>query len=220
MNNILERVNKVCKQVRDANKSAVKFKTLLSNTRTAFKQHEFDLKIKSKKDKHLSDFEFYVHAYYDAVDDCNEETPIEVIVHHNFKDESQFTSIQITEFLIQIFDAVVHEYKHQAQSYNRAYEIYHPVNLSPYDQYLADPDELDAYALSIAIELIRGIGVERSKRNLSRIRVLAKMRSGACFVSPNLNAYMSHFGLSPLTKILAKKVYKHLDTLDSRHIFL
>lgn len=219
MNGILELVNKVCVQVRDSNKTAVTFKTLLANVRRGFKKEGFDLKIKTKKDSSLDSSEFYVHAFYDAHDDYHNETPIEIFINHNFTNESQFSSSQITEFLIQIFDAVVHEYRHQKQSQQRNYETYSSHEQTPYHVYLADPDEVDAYSFSIAIELLRGIGGQRSKRNLSRISVLSKMRSGAQFVSPNLNAYISHFGTNKLIKRLAKKVYKHLDEIDSKHVF-
>lgn len=219
MDGTLELVNKVCVQVRDSNKTAVTFKTLLTNTRRGFKREGFDLKIRTKKDNSLGTSEFYVHAFYDAYDDYNNETPIEVIINHNFTNESQFSSLQITEFLIQIFDAVVHEYRHQKQSKKRNHQTYSNHDHTPYDVYLTDPDEVDAYAFSIAIELLRGIGKQRSKRNLSKISVLSKMRIGAQFVSPNLNSYISHFGTNNLVKKLAKKVYKHLDEIDNKHIF-
>jgi hypothetical protein len=60
---------------------------------------------------------------------------------------------------------------------------------------------------------------ERAKRRMSRFSVLSKMRHGAKLASPNLNSYIEHLGQQPLIKRLAKKVYKHLGTVDSRHIF-
>lgn len=220
MNSILERVNKVCKYVRDTNTHSISFKKLVSLTRSAFKLYDFDLYIKTKKDKSLLSSEFYVHAYYDAEDDFNNETPIEIIVHHNFSDIDQFSKTQISEFLIQIFDASVHEYRHQEQSVKRKYETYSSHNQNPYSSYLKDPDELDAYALSIAIELLRFMDKPRAKRYMSRLTVLAKMRLGSQYISPNLKAYVDYFGLNSLTKKLAKKVYKHIDSLDKSQIFL
>jgi len=220
MNSILERVNLVCKYVRESNKHGVTFKKLVGATRSAFKIQELDLIIKSKKDKFLSSAEFYVNAYYDAEDDFNNETPIEVIVHHNFVDTDVFNQKQITEFLIQIYDAVVHEYRHQQQSLKRNYEVFSDHNQSPYEEYLTDPDEVDAYAVSIAIELLRHMSKERAKRYMSRITIMAKMRRNNMLVSPNLKSYIDHFGLNQVTRKIAKKVYKHLDALDSHQIFL
>ena len=89
--------------------------------------------------------------------------------------------------------------------------------LLPFD---TDPDEIDAYAFSIAIELLRHMHKDRAKRYLTRIKTLAKMRIDSSFVSPNLKAYIDHFGLNDNTKNLAKKVYKHLDTVDKGSIFM
>jgi hypothetical protein len=220
MNAILERVNFVCKTVREINQAGVTFKKLITSMRSLFKQQNFDLTIKTKKDKHLESFEFYVNAYYDAEDDFNNDTPIEVIVHHNFDDVSVFTSSQLTDFLIQIYDATVHEYRHQKQSSSRSYQTYSSHIQTPYEEYLTDPDEVDAYALSIAIELLRVMHKERAKKYLTRIHTLAKMRVNNGYVSPNLKAYVEHFGINTTTKKLSKKVYKHLDTIDKHSIFM
>lgn len=220
MNSIIERVNLVCRNVRSSNAGPITFKKLIAQTRKLFKQHDFDISFKTKKDVGLSGDEFYVMAFYDAFDDNNGDTPIEVITYHNFENTEQFTQNQITEFLVQIFDAVVHEFKHRQQSIKRNFEQYTIVSHSPFQAYLADPDELDAYALSISIELARTIGISRAKRNLTRIRILSKMRHGTAYISPNLRAYIDHFGNGPLVKKLAKKIYKHLETIDSTHLFL
>lgn len=220
MNSIIERVNLACRNVRYNNAGPITFKKLVSQTRKSFKDHDFDIAIKTKKDLLLYEDGFYVMAYYDAHDDQNFETPIEVVIHHNFTNQQQFAENQITDFLIQVFDAVVHEYKHRDQSIKRNFKQFADVCYSPYREYLSDPDELDAYALSIAIELARTIGVERAKRNLPRIRILSKMRQGTGVISPNLRSYIEHFDFGPLLKKLSKKIYKHLETLDTRALFL
>jgi hypothetical protein len=220
MNHMLELVNSVCNIVRDANPNPITFKKLVGQTRSAFKYNDFDLQIKTKKDKTLEEREFYINAYYDPEDDRDCETPIEVIVYHNFVDAELFSKNQITDFLVQIYDATVHEYKHRQQSIKRDYHVYYQHAQEPFADYLADPDEVDAYAMSIAIELIRTIGPGRAKRNLCRITLLARMRYGMNYASPNLKAYVACFGLNPITKRLAKKVYKHLETLDKTNIFV
>ena len=220
MNLILERVNAVCQHVRESNTQGITFKKLIGSTRAEFKKRDFDLTIKTKKDKTLDPSEFYVNAFYDAEDDFNNETSIEVIIHHNFNDTDVFSQTQITDFLIQIYDAVVHEYRHQQQSLKRNYEVYSNHDQSPYNEYLTDPDEIDAYALSIAIELLRHMNKERAERYMSRITIMAKMRQNNMLVSPNLKSYIDHFGLNNVTKKISKKVYKHLEALDRRHIFL
>lgn len=220
MNIILERVNLVCGHVRERNTHGVSFKKLIGSLRSSFRAHDFNISIKTKKDKTLDPSEFYVNAYYDAEDDFNDEIPIEIISYHNFSDTALFNKTQITDFLIQIFDATVHEYRHQQQSKRRNYKVYGVHVIEPHEDYLTDSDELDAYALSIAIELLRSMSKDRAKMYMTRISILAKMRLGDNYVSTNLKDYIDHFGLTTLTKNLAKKVYKHLDALDKSHIFM
>lgn len=220
MNIILERVNEVCKSVRENNQGLITFKKLIGQTRATFKRHEFDIHIRTKKESGMDGDKFYVMAYYDPDDDLEGETPIEVVVHHNLEGDEQFGPHQVTSFLTEIYDAVVHEYRHQYQSMRRDFKEYVHAPYYPYEEYLASQDELDAYAMSIAIEIMRNMEVSRARRNLCRISIMSKMRTGSALTSPMLRAYIEHFGLCPLTKRLAKKVYKHLETLDKRHIFV
>jgi hypothetical protein len=220
MNIILERVYNVCKKVREQSPEQINFRNLIGRTRNAFKLHDFDIAIKTKKDKTLDVDRWYVDAFYDSENDYNMDTAIEVIVHHNLKGDESFGAHQVTAFLTEIFDATVHEFRHQYQSMRRDHNQYGEHFDTPYELYLADDDELDAYAFSIAIELLRTMDAERAKRRLSKISVLSKMRTGSQFSSPQLRAYISHFGLNLLTKKLAKKIYYHLETIDKRYVFM
>jgi len=218
----METVSSVCNQVRHNSKHGVSFQNLLTMLRREFRERGFDIKIKSDRDKHLGTEEFYVNAYYDAEDDRNKETPIEVVVHHNFEKTAVWDRKHTTEFLIQIFDATVHEYKHQRQSIKRKYHVYAENVKSPYKEYLAEDDELDAYALSIAIELCRTLGKFRALRLMCKASALAKLKFNGRYVSPNLAAYFGQFGdiHNPLLKKLAKKVYIRLQKIDTDAVFL
>ena len=220
MNIILERVYKVCKQVREQSPEQITFKQVIWRVRNAFKLHNFDIAIKTKKDKDLENDCWYVMAYYDAENDFNMDTAIEVIVYHNLVGNEAFGPHQVTAFLTEIFDATVHEFRHQYQSMRRDHNQYGEHFNTPYKRYLADNDELDAYSFSIAIELLRTMDAERAKRRMSRISVLSKMRTGSQFSSPQLRAYIGHFGLNNLTKKLSKKIYHHLETIDKRYVFM
>lgn len=220
MNIILERVCNVCKQVREQSPEQTTFKKLIGRTRNTFKLHNFDIAIKTKKDKELDQDKWYVMAYYDSENDFNMDTAIEVIVYHNLQGDEAFGPHQITSFLTEIFDATVHEFRHQYQSMRRDHNQYGEPADSPYEAYLADNDELDAYAFSIAIELLRTMDAERAKKRMGRISVLSKMRTGSQFSSPQLRAYIGHFGLNNLTKKLSKKIYHHLETVDKRYVFV
>jgi len=220
MNIILERVCSVCKKVREDSPEQTTFKKLVSRTRNTFKLYDFDIAIKSKKDKDLDPDKWYVMAYYDSENDYNSETAIEVIVYHNLKGDEPFGLHQVTSFLTEIFDATVHEFRHQYQSMRRDHNQYGEHFDTPYERYLADDDELDAYAFSIAIELLRTMDAERAKKRMGRISVLSKMRTGTQYSSPQLKAYIGHFGLNTLTKKLSKKIYYHLETIDKRYVFV
>jgi len=222
MNSIMETVCQVCTKVRNNSKHGVSFQNLLTMLRREFRERDFDLKIKSDRDRKLDTIEFYVNAYYDAEDDQNNETPIEVIVHHNFDKELIWDQKQVSDLLVQIFDAVVHEYKHRRQSIHRKHIVYSNHTKSPYDEYLADPDELDAYAISIAIELCRSLGKFRALRYMGKFHSLCKLKFHGRYVSPCLASYFGQFNSvqNPILKRLAKKVYVRLMKVDTDHIFI
>lgn len=224
MNSIMETVCLICTQVRHKTKQNTSFPKLLVELRRGFRNVGLDLKIKSQVKKFLGTEEFYVNAYYDPEDDHNKETPIEVIIYHNFDKDVIWTTKQITDLLVQIFDAVIHEYKHQRQSRKRGHkEFWERADAEhEYHHYLQDPDELDAYALSIAIELCRTVGKFRALRYMPKFTTLARLKVKSEYVSPNLNAYVSHFEkpISPLLRRLAKKVYVRLMKVDTDHIFM
>lgn len=219
MNIILERVSKVCNTVRENCPAPAKFKKLISLTKKTFAIHGFDIKIRTKKEKFLDVDKFYIMAYYDSYEDQQGETPIEVIVHHNLIGTEEFGPHQVTGFLTEIFDAVVHEHRHQHQSIERDFEEYSAHCYTPYDEYLSNTDEIDAYAVNIAVEMIRLMGKERAKRYMQRISVMSKIRQGPAFAIPMLRAYVSQFPFDPVIKKLSKKIYKHLEELDTKHVF-
>lgn len=220
----MEAVCLVCNAVRIKTKTGTSFQNLLKELRREFRKRDFDLKIKSQSKKFLSSDEFYVNAYYDSEDDLNKETPIEVIIYHNFPKDIVWDKKQVTDLLIQVFDAVVHEIKHQRQSRKRGHKEFWERHESGYHyrEYLQDPDELDAYALSIAIELCRTLGKHRALRYMPKFTALARIKVKEEFVSPNLNAYVSHFEkpISPLLRLLAKKIYVRLKKIDTDYIFV
>ena len=223
MNSVMEKVCGVCNTVRNDSKLGVTFPELLKKLRKQFKLQEVELKIRSQRSNKLNTEEFFVNAYYDAHDDLNIEIAIEVIIHNNFDKTLVWDRKHITDFLIQIYDAVVHEHKHQRQSRKRDYESFwsHVNAAYHYKEYLADPDEVDAYALSIAIELCRSLGKFRALRYMSRFTTLGKVKMHDQFVSPNLSAYIGQFGQTHphLLKLLAKKVYVRLQKVDTDFIF-
>jgi hypothetical protein len=216
MNHILESVCSVCNSIRSNTKSSISFQQLLFTIRKEFRKKSFELRILTRRKDFLDFDEYYVNAYYDAVDDESSEIPIEIIIFHNFDYSTPWNKLQITQLLIQIYDALIHEFKHRAQSQKRNYQIFwHGYS------YLEDPDEIDAYAFSISIELSRSLGKYRAIRCLSRASLLSTFRFQEFLVSPNLYAYLLEYKTSDkVIKSLLKKTYKYLQIIDIDAIFL
>jgi hypothetical protein len=217
MNGIMDAVCQVCNRVRNNSKRGSSFRNLLSQLRREFKREYFAIKIKSTRMAALDSEEFYVNAYYDPEEDSQREVPIEIIIYHNFDTDIDWDTKHITELLIQIFDAIVHEFKHQRQSRKRKFKTYWY-----YESYLDDPDEIDAYSLSIAIELCRRLGKYRALRYMRQLNSLSRLKLQDQLVSPNLHAYIVQFGPmpNPIIKLLAKKIYIRLQKVDTDCIFV
>ena len=221
MNNIMETVGAVCTQVRNKTSRGTSFRSLLTKIRREFRSKHFDLSIKSHRTNTIQHDEFYVNAYYDPENDSTYDTPIEVIIFHNFDKSFVWDRKHVTDLLIQVFDAVVHEYRHQSQSIKKDHRIYWK-HSSITKEYLSDPDEIDAYALSIAIELCRTIGKYRALHHMHQISALSKFKIKTNLISPNLYAYVKVFkNLNHATlRRLSKKVYVHLCKIDTEVIFV
>lgn len=219
---MMETVCTVCSSVRNNTKNGINFQKLLVALRRAFRNHNMGIKIKSLRDKQMDCEEFYVNAYYDPEDDKDGEISIEINIHHNFNSTVVWDKLHVTDLLIQVFDATVHEIKHQRQSVKRKYITYSNHEQAPYRVYLADPDEVDAYALSIAVELTRSLGKYRAMRYLSKFSGLCKLKFNGKYVSPSLSAYYGQFGSvnNKLMKRLSKKVYIRLRKIDTASIFV
>ncbi len=220
MNTSLYMVRSICTRIMSDACTGSKFKSLLAKIRRNFKH--LDLVIKTKRIKEVDLNEFYINAFYDHDADQHDECSIEVIVYHNIDTEIFFEHSQVGQFIVQLYDAVVHELRHQEQARKRKY---HPnpylVDLDCNSSYLSDPDEIDAYALSIAIELIRNLGRSRSIQYLHRASRLANIRPKGLYASPTLFTYFKEFGgiEHPVIRKLIKKVFLNLETLDKNAIF-
>lgn len=213
----METICGVCNTVRNNSKHGISFQNLLTNLRREFRQQGIDLKIKSSRSKKLHVEEFYVNAYYDPEDDESRDIPIEVVLHHNFDANVLWDRKQVTEVLIQVFDAVIHEFKHQRQSRKRNYKTFWHQNT-----YLDDPDEIDAYSISIAIELCRSLGKYRALRYLHTLSTLSRLKFNEQYVSPNLREYLQQFNDSDtdILNRLAKKIYIRIQKVDTDFIFV
>jgi len=219
VNEELSLVRKICTGIMTRSEDGGKFKTILTRVKKGF--NSLDLKIRTKRMKDLDENEFYVNAYYDAEDDGAGFCPIEVFILHNIDQDANFAHAQAGQFVVQIYDAVVHELRHQYQGRRRNYMYIEHSSDDDMQAYLGDPDEIDAYALSIAIELIRNLGRTRSIQYLHRASRLANIRPKGLYASPNLFAYFETFKHleHPVIRRLLKKVFLNLETVDKMAVF-
>lgn len=220
MNSILYATREICVQVMSRVKHGSSLRSILSKTRKEFKNRNIDIKLTSKRESELDENGFFVNAYYDVDEDLNRNCAIEVFVHHNISD-NEFKFEQASQLMVQIYDAVVHEFKHQAQGRKRKFRQGMFLDDDSNKSYLGDPDEIDAYALSIAIELIRNLGRTRSIQYLHRASQLAQIRPKGLYASPNLLSYFAEFNDidHPVIRKLIKKVYLNLIAIDKAAIF-
>jgi hypothetical protein len=221
MNSIMEIVCGVCNKVRQNTLQGLSFQKLLNHIRREFKLQDIGLRVRSVRDKHLSEEVFYVNGFYDPVDDSESDCSIELIITHNFPKANVWYGNQATDLLIQIFDTVVHELRHQRQ-YRKRHFLAGVEHEKSHIEYLADPDEIDAYSISIATELCRNLGKNRALRYLSNPIALSRLKVSGRFASPCLGMYVGAFE-DPETvvlKQLAKKVYVRLQKIDTDCVFM
>jgi len=221
MHSIMETVCEICNRVKSRTQSGISFQKLLAAIRKEFRIHEIDLKIKTVKDKNLRTDVFYVNGFYDPEDDKNNDCPIELIITHNFNKNGEWNTKNSTELLIQIYDSLIHEYRHQGQYRKRNYRAGKDHN-NEHRFYLSDPDEIDAYSISIAFELCRNLGKHRALKYLHNTDKLSRLKLNGQFVAPSLGMYKTEFPKSndPVINRLTKKIYVRLQKVDTDFIFM
>jgi hypothetical protein len=152
-----------------------------------------------------------VNAYYDPDLDERKKIAIELVLITN--PNSQFIMLDDMTWLAfsnGIADSLAHELIHMRQHRLREFEdvsVRHATAFNEHpdaQEYLADPDEIDAYAFNIAQEL---------KVHQNPIQKLNQIKDIKLEDSVNLWAYVQTFDRNPdhpVIKRLLKKVYKNL----------
>lgn len=217
---MMELVFTVCTSILNGTKSGISFQKLMHKIRREFKNHDLEIKLTTVRDKTLNDEIFYANGYYDPEDDKDGDRCIELIITHNFVKDRLWYTDAVKQLLIQVFDTVVHELRHQRQYRKRHFKMGADRGTG-YKEYLADPEEVDAYSISIAIELCRSMGKTRALSYLHNIEKLSRYKIKNNFVSPCLTSYLGEFPDidDPIIKELSKKVYVRLKKIDIDYIF-
>jgi len=220
MNSVMETICAICNSILSRTRSGISFQKLVNQIRREFKSNYLEIKVTTVRDKSLNEEIFYANGYYDPTDDQEGDRCIELVITHNFIKDRIWYEEPIKQLLIQVFDTVVHELRHQRQYRKRHFQMGTDRGTG-YKEYLADPEEVDAYSISIAIELCRSLGKTRALRYLHNIDKLSRFKISGNFVSPCLASYRAEFPnpSDPIVKELAKKIYIRLKKIDTDYIF-
>ena len=151
-----------------------------------------------------------VSAFYDPEKDEIHKIAIELILVTNSRDSHIIIDESLFEIIsTRLADTLAHEMIHMRQARARDFiiaDIPESQNseLNETQQYLANPDEIDAYAHNIANEL---------SEHPNPRDILSNPKSITLQHSINLWAYLTAFNKdlsNPIIRKLLKKVYRHL----------
>jgi hypothetical protein len=178
--------------------------------------------ITTNKSPNVDPNDININAYYDPDEDEAEDKPFEIMVVFP-KDNPNVTMDKEgwREFATKVIDFLEHEMIHQAQYRSRdfrsgrQYRSRHKDPITKESQeYLGNPDEIEAYAYNLSRELIRKTNndYDRTMRLLKNFSQTAMTKDQAGrLLSPNLFGYFKDFGFDtthPVLKTLMKKTYQ------------
>jgi len=158
-------------------------------------------------------------AYYDPENDEDEEGHIiELQLAFSPKDKTLKWSEEGKRYFVnELADVLKHEMLHAQQHRSRDF---HP-GRDGYDQrdsnyeYMTRPDEIEAYAMNIADELVRKAGKDGALELLRMAGKTAQFKDEmGNFLSPNLMAYFAMFDWRaehPVMKRLLKRIYQFIN---------
>lgn len=169
------------------------------------KHHPVTVSFFRVNDTVLSPGDFTIGAEYDPNldEEKRKQFRISLIINHPKQSPWHITTEIVDRLVIDLVEALVHEYRHQHQYRSRKYimnKIYvskhSNVNVKEDQEYLGMPDEVDAYAANIAARFF----ILEYKLNTIE--------------SMDLEQYLGTFGHAhPVVRKLLKKVAKNLSYL-------
>jgi len=173
-----------------------------------------------------------INAYYDPDEDEDGEKPIELVLVFNPNDKRvTMTKSEWREFANEVIEYLQHELIHQYQYRARGFKPTRAYVSKSKDaeqkkqqEYLGNPDEIEAYAHNLASELER-----KTKGNLEQqLRLVRHFASTAMtrdqagrLLSPNLFGYFKDFNFNPnhpVLKALMKKTYQYIMLKQKKEI--
>ena len=172
------------------------------------KHHPVRVKLYSGAKGELDPGEFSIGAEYDpSLDEIKKKQfIIDFILNYPKTMPMLFTEELAEKITIDLVETLIHEYEHQRQYRSRRYRMHRNIFRSHHrdpkvradQEYLGDPDEIDAYAQNIA-----------ARHYLLKYKL--NITSTSKINSPDLKQYYKAFGKDhEITKLLLKKVKENI----------
>lgn len=175
----------------------------------AFPEYEVNLQITDR----LESGQGTISAVYEPEDDSIELD----LVFSDDNDTITWSKENRVAFLRRLQDSIKHELVHRDQ-YSKRPDYVDPEGRDKRDsnyEYMSRDDEIEAYAVNIADELVRKAGKDGAMQLLRIANKTAQFKDElGQFLSPDLFAYMSMWDFDskhPVLKRLLKKVFKFIN---------
>ena len=176
-----------------------------------------DYDVKIIKNARVPKGEGAISAYYDPFADEDDDVAINIELMFNSDDTDITWSKELRKgFVRRLQDTIKHELMHQSQYRKRDF-IEPPEGRDQRDanyEYMSRTDEIEAYAMNIADELVRKAGKDGAIDLLRMASKTAQFKDKMGYIlSPDLFAYMGMWDFNskhPVLKRLLKKVYQFI----------
>ena len=155
-------------------------------------------------------------AYYDQDADQDGDIPFGIELYFSDKEDQRMTINNPDPLVDRVTDMMKHEMLHQRQAQARDYED-HSAGKDKRDgnyEYMSRGDEIEAYAMNIADELVKKTSKKEAINLLRMANKTAQFKDEmGNFLSPELFGYMAMWDFDskhPVIKRLLKKIYQYI----------
>jgi len=160
-------------------------------------------------------------AYYEQDLDQEGKIPFEIELYFSKKDDQPLTITDPDPLVNRVIGMLKHEMLHQKQARARNFEPNTPGKdkRDTSYEYMSRPDEIEAYAMNIADELVKKADKDGALKLLRMANKTAQFKDEmGNLLSPDLFAYMAMWDFDskhPILKRLLKKVYQYITEQSS-----
>ena len=160
-------------------------------------------------------------AFYNQDADELGDIPFEIELYFSKEDDQPMTITNPDPLVNKIIEMLKHEFLHQKQARARNFEEPTPGkdNRDMNYEYMSRPDEIEAYAMNIADELVKKADKDGALQLLRMANKTAQFKDKmGNLLSPELFAYMAMWDFNskhPVIKRLLKKIYQYITEQSS-----